>query len=130
MHLPVKNSSKRAGFTLIEVMMAMLVMTVGIMALIQTLGYAIAQNFSNKLRNDAVLIAGSAMETERIKPFNSMASARSIKQVPFALGYVNYSVVENVTRFSSYTSARIQITVSWRDKSVRKYHSLTTIVSH
>jgi len=126
MRVPVKNS-KVAGFTLIEVMVAMLIMSVGIMALMQTLGYAITYNRSNKLRNDAVLIAGSAMEARRIKPFSNITTPR----VPFALGYVNYSVVSTVTPFSNYTSSKnIQITVSWRDKAVRKYHSLSTIVSH
>ncbi len=126
MRLPVKNS-KVAGFTLIEVMVAMLIMSVGIMALMQTLGYAITYNRSNKLRNDAVLLAGSAMEAQRIKPVASMATNNTTTQVPFALGYINYSVASKVIMLP-YTSANIQITVSWRDKGVRKYHSLSTVV--
>jgi type IV pilus assembly protein PilV len=126
MRVPVKNS-KVTGFTLIEVMVAMLIMSVGIMALMQTLVYAITFSHSNKLRNEAILIAGSAMEARRIRPFSNITTPR----VPFALGYVNYSVVSTVTKFASYTtSANIQVTVSWRDKAVRKSHSLSTVVSY
>jgi|GEM_PF-6027814 len=135
MRVPVKNS-KVTGFTLIEVMVAMLIMSVGIMALMQTLGYAITFNRGNKLRNDAVLLAGSAMEKQLqlSTPFPNITTPR----VPFALGYVNYSVVSTVNTFAVYTSpspktlmtsSNININVSWREKAVRKYHSLSTIVT-
>jgi len=122
--------NKQTGFTLIEVMVAMLIMTVGLMALLQTLGSATHHNFSNKLRNDAVMVADRAMGQERVKPFSAVTSAITIEKVPFALGFVNYSVISRVTPVGSGTAAkRVQFTVSWPDKQVRKQHSLTTIIS-
>jgi len=130
MLLPAKNG-KEAGFTLIEVMMAMLVMTIGLMALMQALGYSISRNFSNKLRIDAVMIADRAMMHDRVKPFATISSVNTIEKVPFALGFVNYSVLAKVTKIGSSaprTVKNIHYTVTWRDKTVRKQHSLTTVI--
>lgn len=127
MFLPA-GYSKKTGFTLIEVMVAMLIMTVGLMALMQTLNFAISHNFSNKLRNDAVMIADRAMGHERVKPFASIFDANSTARVPFALGFVNYSVLKKVTPIGS-TSKKIQFDVTWRDKQVKKHHYLTTTIS-
>lgn len=127
------GNSRETGFTLIEVMMAMLVLTIGLMALIQTLGNAISYNFSNKLRNDAVMIADRAMMKDRSMPFGNITSANTFEKVPFALGFVNYSVIETVTKIGSSspaTSKNVQFTVVWRDKKVRKQHSLTTSISN
>jgi type IV pilus assembly protein PilV len=132
MPLPAENS-KAAGFTLIEVMVAMLILSIGLMALIQTLGYVISHNFSNRLRVDAVMIADRAMMHDRVQPFSAIFSANTSAHVPFALGFVNYSVRKKVTMIgysSPKTSKQIQYTVAWRDKSVRKQHFLTTIIGN
>ena len=122
--------SSQTGFTLIEVMVAMLIMTIGLMALLQTLGSATHHNFSNKLRNDAVMVADRAMGQERVKPFSAVTSAYTTETVPFALGFVNYSVISRVTKVGSGTAAKkVQFTVTWQDKQIRKQHSLTTIIS-
>ena len=121
------------GFTLIEVMMAMLIVAVGLMGMMQTLGYSISRNFSNKLRIDAVTIADHAMMNDRAKPFASVSSANTTAQVPFALGFVNYSVLAKVTKIGSSTpptAKNIQYTVTWRDKNVRKQHFLTTVIGN
>lgn len=123
------ENSRKTGFTLIEVMMAMLIMTIGLMALMQTLGNAISHNFSNKLRNDAVMIADRAMMRDRSSLFTNISSVNSFEKVPFALGFVNYSVIKNVTKFGSFSSSKnVRLTVSWRDRGVKKQHSLTTII--
>jgi type IV pilus assembly protein PilV len=130
MLLPAGNS-KTAGFTLIEIMMAMLIMSIGLMALMQALGYAISHNFSNKLRVDAVMVADRAMLNDRVKQFTNISSANTTAQVPFALGFVNYSVLAKVTKLgtsSSPAAKKVQYTVVWRDKNVRKQHSLTTVI--
>ena len=127
MFLPAGNS-KAKGFTLIEVMVAMLVLTIGLMALIQTLGYAISFNFSNKLRNDAIMIGGRAMGHERSRPFAEISSVNTTARVPFALGFVNYSVTKNVDDLGP-TLKRVQLDVAWRDKQIKKHHYLTTTIS-
>lgn len=128
MILPAGNS-KASGFTLIEVMVAMLVLSIGMMALIQTLGYAISHNFSNKLRSDAVMIAGRAMGHERSRPFEQISSVKSSAKVPFAMGFVNYSVTKKVDDLGA-TLKRVQFDVAWRDKQVKKHHYLTSTISN
>ena len=131
MFQPAGNSN-RAGFTLIEVMVAMLVLTVGLMALMQTLNYAISHNYSNKLRNDAIMVADQALGHERVRPFKLITSVNTTAKVPFALGFVNYSVIEKVDKIGSSDPVaikKVQFTVTWRDKRERKRHSLTTNIS-
>ncbi|OGT99250.1 MAG: hypothetical protein A2X80_10250 [Geobacteraceae bacterium GWB2_52_12] len=128
MFLPAGNS-KVKGFTLIEVMVAVLVLSVGLMALIQTLGYAISFNFSNKLRNDAIMVAGRAMGHERSRPFEQISSVKSTVKIPFALSFANYSVRKNVDPLGS-NSKMVQFDVSWRDKQVKKHHYLSTTITN
>ena len=125
-----------AGFTLIEFVVAIGILAIGILALLQTVNFTIIQNNSNKLRNDSVLIADQAMGTERARRFDDVKDSSSLVANKVALGFVNYSVVNTVTSLTAHSLASdhiagskyLQIRVAWRDKQVRKTHSLTTTI--
>jgi type IV pilus assembly protein PilV len=127
---------KQTGFTLIEFVVAVGILTIGILALLQTVNFAIVQNSSNKMRNDSVLIADQAMGTERARKFEDIISSGSLVSNKAGLGFVNYSVVNTVTPLTGHSLAsdhiagaiKLQVRVSWRDKQVRKTHSLTTTI--
>jgi prepilin-type N-terminal cleavage/methylation domain-containing protein len=127
---------KCAGFTLIEFVVSAAILAIGILALLQTVNFAIVQNNSNKLRNDSILIADQAMGTERARRFDDVKSSSSMVVNKVALGFVNYSVVNTVTPLTAHSlasdhiagSKNLQIRVAWRDKQVRKTHSLTTTI--
>ena len=59
--LPAARLADNRGFTLIEVMVAILIMTIGMLALLQTVNLAIVHNTSNKLRNDGIVFADEAV---------------------------------------------------------------------
>lgn len=123
---------KDTGFTLIEFAVAMLIMTVGVLALLQTVNLSINANASNKKRNDAVVIADQMMGAMKVLPFNSVVDGGVSKTSNAGLVFTNYSVVQKVTGIPNNiapTSKNVQITVSWRDKHVKKSHSLTTLIS-
>jgi type IV pilus assembly protein PilV len=117
------------GFTLIEVMVAIFIMMVGMLGLLQSVNLAIAYSDSNRLRNDAIMLADQAMGAQRASAFNAAAvTTSSVIQHKFNLGFVNYSVVQASTPVTAGVANNLQITVSWRDKRVRKTHSLTTTI--
>jgi prepilin-type N-terminal cleavage/methylation domain-containing protein len=124
------------GFTLVEFLVAVTILTIGILALLQVVNLSIAQNNSNKKRNDAILICDQSLGIERSRAFGNVTSANSVVQQKVALGFVNYSVLERVTKLTSHSLASNQIagakqvmfTVAWREKNVRKTHSLTSTI--
>lgn len=129
--------SNRGGFTLIEFMVAIVIMMVGLLALLQSVNIAIANNGSNKKRSEAVILADQAMGRERITPFANITSYGLRNTAEFAtltkksyagLGFVNYSVFDKVTKLATSTK-NVQITVTWREKGVRKTHALTTVLA-
>ena len=130
MHQPVQYSRSESGFTLIELMVALLIMMIGLLALLQSVNIAIANNASNKKRADAIRLADQAMGQERIRPFANLSAAplSATKQAYAGLGFVNYSIVEKVRSLASNTK-NVSITVSWREKGVRKEHTLTTVIA-
>lgn len=136
MMLLTAQRDKYAGFTLIEFVVAVCILTIGILAMLQTVNFSIVQNSSNKMRNDSILIADQAMGTERARSFDKINSSSSLVGNKVGLGYVNYSVVNSVTSLTGHSLAsdqipgakNLQVRVSWRDKQVRKTHSLTTTI--
>ena len=126
--LPLAERADNKGFTLIEVMVAILIMMVGMLALLQTVSLSIAYNNSNKLRNDAIIYADEAMGSERNRVFSTaMASTGTLIQRRLNLGFVNYSVVKTYTNLSAVAN-HLQLRVTWRDKGIKKTHSLTTTI--
>jgi type IV pilus assembly protein PilV len=128
MILPVKFS-KESGFTLVEFVVAVLILLVGLLALLQTVTYSITVNDTNKMRNDATLMADEIMSRERVKPFANIVTASPItRSINYGLTTKNLTVTETVTDMTT-TSKRVQLTVSWQDKGATKNHYLTTIIS-
>jgi type IV pilus assembly protein PilV len=128
---PVPHVNKN-GFTLIEVMVAMMIMMVGMLALLQTVNISIAHNNSNKLRNDAVRIADERIGIELTKAFNSVASGTE----SVTIDNVQYSVVKNVSNLTTHSiatdrisgSKSLRVEISWNDSGKTKKHSLSTTI--
>jgi len=135
---------KDKGFTLIEVMVAVFILTIGMLALLQTVNFSILQNNSNKMRNDAILICDQSLGVKRSGPFSNITTGSTTStpsglgyvRQKVALGFVNYSVLERSANLTTHSLATDQIagakqlmlTVAWRDKGVRKTQSLTTTI--
>jgi len=122
-----------SGFTLIEFVVAVFIMSIGVLALLQTVNLSISANASNKKRNEAVVIADQMMGAVKVLPFNAASlnpstSTGFIKTSNAGLVFTNYSVVQQVGPLMG-TTKNVMITVSWRDKQVKKNHSLSTLIS-
>ncbi len=117
-------------------MVAVLIMTIGLLALLQTVGVSLEYNRSNKFRNDAITFADDAVGTAKASAFNSVITSTVSKTNKSGLGFVNYSVANTVTSLTGNSLAtnqisgakRLLVTVSWREKGARKTHSISTTI--
>ncbi len=129
----VLNDKK--GLTLVEVVIALTVLLIVLLALMQTALVSINANMINVLRDEAVSMAEERMSEARNIPFDSLApgitnfppSLRSIRNIP--------SFSYNVTRTVSAAgpdAMQVGITVTWEWKEktgANAYtHTISTIV--
>lgn len=147
------HKNKR-GFTLIELMAAMLILLVGGLALITSATVVMEYNFKNQLRDEAVKIAEQEMSRLTNTPFNSLpagdwgtinggvwalpapASCQAIQRSFRGVTSFSYTVCERITTLSADT-IQIEVAVGWDYKgtgalapTVRRYqHSVSSILS-
>lgn len=127
--------NNRRGMTLIEVMIALLILMVVSLALMQTALLGIRENLRNALRDEAVNIADQRMNELRNTDFNSPDLALVSNQTEtiisrtFRAANVNFTPKRTVTPIGSdMTTKQITITVSWGFAGQSYAHNVTTIM--
>lgn len=131
-------TKSRKGFTLIELLVSMLVLSIGMMAMLDGLANYIRINMENQMRNEAMRIAESTVETLRNARFSDVQThavvitspeVRRIRNVD-----VSYTVtwtVNNVaaTGVTTPTSVAVQVSVTWVHRSIAHRHDAASIIS-
>lgn len=128
MHLKIlfQNDS---GFTLVELIAAMVIMLVGLLGLLQSVNIAMEYNLKNQMRNEVVRIAQDAMNDMRSRAFNSVSSKTTT--VPTSLRNINrtYSVKRSVIFTGTSSSRKYQVDVRWKYNNVSTTHSVMSVRS-
>jgi prepilin-type N-terminal cleavage/methylation domain-containing protein len=125
----------KKGLTLVEVMIALVVLLVVSLALMQTALVSINSNMSNVLRDEAVNIAEMRMNEARNTPFNNLIGTST---APISRNFRNianfqYTVTRTITDLNS-DNKQVNITVlwEWKENTVANgnplTHSITSIV--
>lgn len=153
------NKGNNKGFTLIELMVAMLILLVGGLALITSAAMVMEHNMTNQLRDEAVRVAEQDMSILRNTPFASLpagpavggwgtinggiwtaapppGSCQTVQRSFRGIQNFSYTVCERITGLSA-TTRQIDVAVGWDYKgtgvlapTVRKYqHSASSIVT-
>ena len=126
----------KKGLTLVEVMIALVVLLVVSLALMQTALVSISSNMTNVLRDEAVNIAEMRMNEARNTSFDSLAAGTTSGTVSRTLRNItnfSYTVTRTVTDLNS-DNKQVNITVlwEWKENTVANgnpfTHSVTTIV--
>ena len=133
----------KRGFTLIEVLIAMTLLLIGIMALLYTVSISISNNLQNVLRDEAVNVAAQQMTFVRNTPFNTIAGTIPIgSTATISIGLssgtgiiarnlrntsVAYTVQTNVTVMTADTLS-VQVIVSWSYRGAVARHSVTSMM--
>lgn len=118
-----------AGFSLIELLAAMVIMLVGLLGLLHAVNIAMEHNLKNQMRNEVTLVAQDAMNEMRSRPFDAV-SAVAVKNVATKLRNINRNYVVTKLRediAGSTNSAKYQVDVKWAFKNVSTTFSVATV---
>ena len=116
-----------SGFSLIELLAAMVIMLVGLLGLLHSVNIAMEHNLKNQMRNEVTLVAQDAMNEMRARPFDSV-SAVTFKNVSTHLRNIKRSYAVTKTRiYNSSNSAKYQVDVTWAYKNVSTTYSVATV---
>jgi prepilin-type N-terminal cleavage/methylation domain-containing protein len=126
MRIAVNRKSR--GFTLIEVLVAICILVIGMLAVLSALVTTMEQNLNNLSMDEAVRIAEQQMNQLRNTSFTGLTNGN----LPIARNFRNFTrtfnVVWTVTNLSA-SSRTIQVVVSWTHKGILHQHSVTSIMS-
>jgi len=126
-------NTNNQGFTLIEFLVAIVILMVGLLALLQVVNYAIIHNTTNQMRQEANILADEQMNLEKAKTFAQISSPKVNSRVAARLvngSFRNFSVVKtNSTVTPSANTKNIDLQLSWRYKGTRYNHSVSSYVS-
>ena len=121
-------SQKNRGFTLIEVLVAICILVIGMLAVLSALVTTMEQNLNNLSMDEAVRIAEETMNGLRNSSFVTLMTGNSAVTRNFRNFTRTFNVVWTVTNLSA-SSKTIQVVVSWTHKGITHQHSVTSIMS-
>ena len=123
-----------SGFTLVEFLVAIVILMVGMLGLLQSINVAIDKNLETTFRNEAIMLADDGMMRKRAAGFKVFSSADTIdvvdrySQVKVRGIFKNYSVKETIQKTTN-NSQQLIINVSWKKNNTRYSHSVSSFVS-
>jgi type IV pilus assembly protein PilV len=122
-----RASLNNEGFTLIEFLVAIVILMVGMLGLLQAVNVALNSNMQNQLRNEALLVADHSMATELAKGFDAVSTFDHYTCEHRRNPFKNFSVARTGTDFLN--SKEIRFEVSWMHKGVRYTHDAGGMIS-
>lgn len=126
------------GFTLIEFLVSVLILTVGLLGLLQAINLAVSTNLGNKMRDEATVLADETLSSRiaQLSTTDTQLFEEGEKKlnIPRKIlsGYKNYSVSRSekfIKNPSDQRSVEINVEVVWRHKGSRYTHNASTVVS-
>ncbi|GFO58059.1 pilus assembly protein PilV [Geomonas silvestris] len=119
-----------AGFTLTEMMVALVVMIVAMVGLLQAIGIALEHNLRNQEREEAVYLGEKYMNELRGKSFDSYSASYSSFAAGSAVrgGGLRYTVERSTAPLGADTRL-LMVTVKWTFKQVEYQNRVTATVS-
>ena len=143
--MPTLQRSNR-GFTLVELVVAMVITLVAVLGLLQAVGVMGAQNLGNATRDEAMQIAEATMNDLRTRPFDQISTAANQDLYPGIDSTthqwapdrvrsrlrgvtVSYAVTKSAKPLSA-NSDFLQVAVRWRFKNTSTSQGLQSIRSN
>jgi prepilin-type N-terminal cleavage/methylation domain-containing protein len=115
------------GMTIVEVLMALVIVLIVSLALLQTALLGIDSNMRNVLRDEAVRVAEEDMDTVRNAPFASIANSTSSVTRDLRNADIAYTVDRTVNTLNT-ANKQVNVSVGWTWKGQNYVHNISTIV--
>ncbi len=121
-----------SGFTLVELLVAMVIMLVGLLGLLESVNIAMEHNLKNQMRGEVVQVAEEAMNDMRSRPFDDVAAATMV--IPSRLRNINrsYTVRRSIEYNNSaptVVSRKYVVNVKWVYKNTSTTYSVASVRS-
>lgn len=126
-----KNSG---GFTLVEVMIAIVIMIVGMLGLLQSINIAMEYNLKNHLRDEAVFVGEKYMNELKGKTFATATITYPLISTASRIRGVNKKLMVETSSTqladnAQGTTNQLMVVVKWTYKGVEYQNRVTTPVS-
>lgn len=119
-------SRNNSGFTLIELMAAMVIMLVGLLGMLKSVTVALEYNLRNHQREEVVRVAEDIMNGMRTQPFAAVFTPTTTVSSKLRTGNGRYSVTRTVSAMSS-GSKQYQVDVRSAFKNFSTTHSIVSV---
>lgn len=121
-----------SGFTLIEFMIAVLILTVGLFGLLTTLDMSIRHNSGTKMREHAVILAEQFLAEARATPIATLAPVNTTRQIQVSNAQVTYTITTTVAVVATPTGdlRDFDVTVAWNERGQARQHTVSTLISN
>lgn len=122
----VKTSpSNDLGFTLVEMLMAMLVLTVGLLGLLQSVNLAYRHNLRDRLNREAVLVAEEQMHGWQKLSFGSISGGGTSNASKLVGGTPwSYTVSKEASPLGGGDTKRLSVSVTWKVRGENLRHEI------
>lgn len=125
------SPSNSCGFTLVEMLMAMLVMTVGLLGLLQCVVVAYQHGTKTRLRTEAVLVAEKWMHEWTRQPFDNISTGidlsdvenKQVDSVPWSCEVTRKAELAG----STTTTLKLTVRVRWSSRGETASHEIYTL---
>jgi type IV pilus assembly protein PilV len=119
----------KSGFTLVELLAAMVIMLVGLLGLLQAVNIALEHNLKNQMRNEVSRVAQDNMNLMRSRPFDAVLSSTTTARSSLRNINRTYEVTRTVSPTGTGISSKYQVDVTWNYKNVPNTHSVMSVRS-
>jgi len=122
-----KNSG---GFTLVEVLVAMVIMVIGMLGLLEAVNVAMEHNLRNQLRDQAVYVGEKTLNEMRGAAFDDATFDSYSATIPMSIRGVNktYKVVSTSIPLGA-DSKQYEVVVKWTYKNRNFQNQVVTVRS-
>lgn len=125
---PKTSRSNNRGFTLLEVLVAMVITLIGLLGLLQSVNIATQHNVKNQMRDEGVQIAEESIGNLRARPFGRLSTSWSPRPVTGNLGQ-KFVLTRWATPMPNTNVVELRVKVGWSFKNVSSHHEVRTIRS-